>query len=78
MSEARIRSKWWYLLPIGLGIIGGLVAFVILRKEDSDLAKDCFIWGIVINTVVIVAYAIVSVSRWLENETGNNYRNNEE
>ena len=63
MSEVRARSKWWYLLPIGLGIIGGLVAFLVLRKEDSDLAKDCFIWGIVINTVVIVAYAIVSVSR---------------
>ena len=63
MSEARIRSKWWYLLPIGLGIIGGLIAFLVLRKEDYDMARDCFIWGIVINTVALVAYAIVSVSR---------------
>jgi len=65
MSEARTRSRWWYLLPIGLGIIGGLIAFLVLRKEDYDMARDCFIWGIVINTVALVAYAIVSVSRWL-------------
>jgi cytochrome bd-type quinol oxidase subunit 1 len=63
MSEVRTRSRWWYLLPIGLGIIGGLIAFLVLRKEDYDMARDCFIWGIVINTVVLVAYAIVSVSR---------------
>ena len=62
MSTSRTRSKWWYLLPIGLGIIGGLVVFLVLRKEDYDLARDCFIWGIVINTVAIVAYAIVSTS----------------
>ncbi len=63
MSEVRIRSRWWYLLPIGLGIIGGVIAFLVLRKEDYNMAKDCFIWGIVINTVALVAYAIVSVSR---------------
>ncbi len=62
MSEARTRSKWWYLLPIGLGIIGGVIAFFVLRKEDYNMAKDCFIWGIVINTVALVAYAIVSTS----------------
>ncbi len=63
MSEARTRSRWWYLLPSGLGIIGGLIAFLVLRKEDYDMARDCFIWGIAINTVALVAYAIVSVSR---------------
>ena len=63
MSAVRIRSRWWYLLPIGLGVIGGLIAFLVLRKEDYDLAKDCLIWGIVINTIALVAYAIVSVSR---------------
>jgi len=62
MSEVRIRSRWWYLLPIGLGIIGGVIAFLVLRKEDSDLAKDCLIWGIAINTVAVVAYTIVSTS----------------
>jgi len=62
MSEVRIRSRWWYLLPIGLGFIGGVIAFLVLRKEDSDLAKDCVIWGIIINTVAVVAYTIVSTS----------------
>jgi len=62
MSEVRIRSRWWYLLPIGLGIIGGIIAYLVLRKEDYDMAKDCFIWGIAVNTVALVAYTIVSTS----------------
>ncbi len=63
MSENKNRSGLWYLLPIIFGIIGGVIAYLVLRKEDYDMARDCFIWGIVINTVVLVAYAIVSVSR---------------
>jgi len=35
---------------------------LVLRKEDYDMARDCFIWGIVINTVALVAYTIVSTS----------------
>ena len=56
MSEARTRSNWLYLLPIGLGVIGGIIAYLVLRKEDYDKARDCVIWGIVINTVALVAY----------------------
>ncbi len=62
MSEVRTRSNWWYLLPIGLGVIGGIIAYLVLRKEDYDMARDCFIWGIAINTVALVAYTIVSTS----------------
>jgi len=36
MSKARTRSNWLYLLPIGLGIIGGIIAYLVLRKEDYD------------------------------------------
>jgi len=39
MSEVRTRSNWLYLLPIGLGFIGGVIAFLVLRKEDCDMAE---------------------------------------
>lgn len=41
------RSNWWYLLPIFLGIIGGLVAYFVLKKDDAKLAKNCLIVGVV-------------------------------
>jgi len=36
----RTRSSWWYLLPILLGILGGLIAYFVLRKDDPKLAKN--------------------------------------
>jgi len=48
------RSKAWYLLPIGFGImggvfaiVGGLIAYLVLRKSDSKKARNCLIVGIV-------------------------------
>ena len=41
------RSKFWYLLPIVFGIVGGLIAYLVLRKSDSRKAKRCLIIGIV-------------------------------
>ncbi len=35
----KIRSKWWYLLPIFLGVIGGVIAWVALKSNDRKLAK---------------------------------------
>lgn len=40
------RSNWWYLLPIFLGIIGGLIAYFVLKKDDVKLAKNCLFVGI--------------------------------
>ena len=33
MSEARTRSNWWYLLPIGFGVIGGIIAYFGIKKR---------------------------------------------
>ncbi|QLH11929.1 hypothetical protein DSQ20_08515 [Nitrosarchaeum sp. AC2] len=41
------RSNWWYLLPIFLGIIGGLIAYFVLKKDDAKLAKNCLIVGVI-------------------------------
>ena len=48
------RSKWWYLVPIFFSIIGGLIAYFILRKDDPKLAMNCFIIGLIISGIGIV------------------------
>jgi len=48
MSEPRSRSKAWYLLPIFMGIIGGLIAYFVVKRDDPKLGKNCLIVGIVV------------------------------
>jgi hypothetical protein len=45
------RSGWWYLLPIFFSIIGGIIAYFILKEDDPKLAKNCLILGIIITAV---------------------------
>jgi len=53
------RSNAWFLLPIFFGVIGGIIAFFILRRDDPRKARNCLyvglgfmIIGIIFNIVV--------------------------
>ncbi|MBA4454294.1 MAG: hypothetical protein ACO2Y5_03855 [Nitrosopumilaceae archaeon] len=50
-EEYSQRSKAWYLLPIFLGIIGGIIGFFVLRRDSPKMARNCLIIGII--TLVI-------------------------
>jgi len=47
-ESVKIRSRRWYLLPIFFNIIGGLVAYYVLRKDDRRKAKKALILGIIL------------------------------
>lgn len=53
------RSNAWFLLPIFFGVIGGIIAFFILRRDDLPKAKNCLyigiafmIFGIILNILI--------------------------
>jgi cytochrome bd-type quinol oxidase subunit 1 len=48
------RSNAWFLLPIFFGIIGGIIAFFILRQDDPHKAKNCLYLGIVFMVIGII------------------------
>ena len=56
MSSERIRSLWWVLLPIFLGIIGGVIGYFALKNDDHKLAKFCLHLGILLTIVQLLAY----------------------
>jgi H+/Cl- antiporter ClcA len=43
----KISSRWWYLFPIFLGVIGGIVSWVVLKSHDRKLAKNCLVLGVI-------------------------------
>lgn len=51
MELTTKRSNFWYILPIVLGLLGGVIAYFILRKSDSKKAKICLILGIGISVI---------------------------
>jgi len=45
------RSRWWFLLPILFHIIGGFIAYFVIREDDPKLAKNCLWLGIIISII---------------------------
>ena len=56
------RSNAWFLLPIFLGIIGGVIAFFILRHDDPRKARNCLYLGIVLMIVGIFFNILIAAS----------------
>ena len=61
MYPERIRSRGWYLLPIFIGLIGGIIAYFAIRRDDPQKAKRCLMIGIGLTVVnVILNIALLS------------------
>ena len=48
MQSNSNRSNLWFLLPIFVGIIGGIAAYLILRKDDPEKAKNCIYLALIL------------------------------
>ena len=63
MSESeKPRSNAGYLLPIFFGIIGGVIAFFIIRGDDPRKARNCLYLGIILMFIGIIFNIILSSS----------------
>lgn len=60
MSETRsVASPAYYLLPVFLGIVGGAIAYYILKDRDRKKARNCMIIGIGVTAVGAVGSLIL-------------------
>ncbi len=50
-AQSQKRSRFWYLLPIFLQIIGGLIAYFSLRNSNSTIARNALYVGIILSAV---------------------------
>ena len=58
--NANIRSRWWYLVPILFGLVGGIIGYFALRKDDPKKAKNCLILGGILTIINIVTLTSAS------------------
>jgi len=56
------RSNAWFLLPIVFGVIGGIIAFFILRHDDPRKAKNCLYLGLALMVVGIMLNIFLAAS----------------
>ena len=54
IQQARRRSNWWFLLPIFLHAVGGIVAFFVLREDDVCKARNCLYLGLSLTALMFV------------------------
>jgi len=59
MEHVKSRSHMWYLLPIFVGLIGGIIAYWILRRDDPKKAKKCLYLGIGLAIVGIIINILI-------------------
>jgi uncharacterized Tic20 family protein len=55
----RKRSWVWYLLPVFVQIIGGLIAYYALRPDEPRMAKDCLYIGITLTALNVGVFVIL-------------------
>ena len=72
MQPEKERSNWWYLVPIFLGLIGGIVAYFALRNDDRRKAKNCLFLGIILGVMGIIVNLLFLTSGITEEQFGVN------
>mgnify|MGYP001145942510 CR=1 FL=1 len=57
-ASAKKPSNWWYLLPILLGLLGGIIGYIVIKVKDKKMAKNILYVGLgtfVLGIILIAA-----------------------
>lgn len=72
MYTGRKRSVLWYLLPIFLGVIGGVIGYFAIRRDDPIMAKRILILGVIIFAIGLLITLMTPVDVPLPSTNTNN------
>ncbi len=56
--EVKRRSSWWFLLPILFSVIGGIIAYFIIKEDDPKKAKNCLLLGAILTAIGLAIFVI--------------------
>lgn len=49
----RPRSAWWFALPVLFSVLGGLVAYLAIRRDDPAKARNCMWLGLAMTALSV-------------------------
>lgn len=58
MYEVKRRSGAWYLLPVLLHLLGGIIAYFVLRCDDMPKARNCLYMGAALTAATVALGAL--------------------
>lgn len=61
-APTKRRSRLWYLLPIFFSIIGGMIAYFVLKESDPITARNTLWVGVVLAAAATVAFLAIYAS----------------
>lgn len=53
MSKGK-PTVWWYLVPLIFGIIGGVISYYAIKKQDKEFANALLVVGILITALSLI------------------------
>jgi hypothetical protein len=56
--QVKRRSSFWFLLPIVFNVIGGIIAFFVIREDDPKKARNCLYLGIILAAIPILLFVV--------------------
>jgi hypothetical protein len=52
--QVKQKSNLWFLLPILFNVVGGIIAYFVIREDDPKKAKNCLYLGIVLAVIPVL------------------------
>jgi hypothetical protein len=52
--QVRRRSSLWFLLPIVLNVVGGIISYFIIKEDDPKKAKNCLYLGLILAAIPVL------------------------
>ncbi len=65
-------SPVWYELPLLFALIGGLISYFKIKKDDPGKARNCLILGIVLTVPLVAIFALLGMTGLFLGLTGEN------
>lgn len=56
--QVKRRSSFWFLLPILFNVIGGIIAFFVIKEDDPKKARNCLYLGIILAAIPLLLIVV--------------------
>ena len=56
--QVKGRSSFWFLLPIIFNVIGGVIAFFVIKEDDPRKARNCLYLGIILAAIPVLLIVV--------------------